>query len=158
MMDKKRDRSIILGAHDNIATCLMVHILASLSKDFNNLTRLSSQQSHASSFAYAGTLTFSLISTSRLLKGSQAALSGISTAFRGFLPSKLRYAQHILDSMLDSSLLSYAQWLSCHCQSLTSRRCRHSLIGAWSPLLLTVCSERKGKSCCEIASSLRSCQ
>jgi broad specificity phosphatase PhoE len=35
--NKKRDRSIILVAHGNMATCLMVYILASLPKDFNNL-------------------------------------------------------------------------------------------------------------------------
>jgi hypothetical protein len=35
--NKKRDRSIILVARDNMATCLMVYILASLLKDFNNL-------------------------------------------------------------------------------------------------------------------------
>jgi len=30
----KRDLSIILAAHDNMATCFMVYILASLPKDF----------------------------------------------------------------------------------------------------------------------------
>ncbi len=34
--NRKCDRPIILGAHDNMATCLTVYILASLPKDFNN--------------------------------------------------------------------------------------------------------------------------
>jgi hypothetical protein len=32
--NKKRDRSTILVAHDNMAACLMVYILTSLPKDF----------------------------------------------------------------------------------------------------------------------------
>jgi len=58
--NKKHDRSIILVAHDNMATCLMAYILASLPKDFNNLTRLRNQQFHVGSFTYARTLTFFL--------------------------------------------------------------------------------------------------
>ena len=87
--NEKRDRSIILLTHDNMATCLIVYILASLPKDFNNLTRLSNRQSHVGSFTYAHTLAFSLISTSMLLKDSQAALNGITTASKSFLPSQL---------------------------------------------------------------------
>jgi hypothetical protein len=86
---RKRGRSIIPMAHDNMATCLMVYILASLTEDFNNLARLSNQQLHLGSYTYADTLTFSLISTSMLLKGSQAGLNGINTTSKSFRPSQL---------------------------------------------------------------------
>jgi len=59
--NEKRDRSIILVADDNMATCLTVYILASAPKDFNNLAWLSNQQFDVGSFTYAHTLTFSLI-------------------------------------------------------------------------------------------------
>ena len=87
--NKKRDRSVILVANDNMASCLMVYILASLLKDFNNLAWLSNQQFHVAPLTYAHTLTFSIMSTSMLLKGSRAALNGISTASKSFLPSQL---------------------------------------------------------------------
>jgi hypothetical protein len=45
----KRDRSIILVADDNMATCLMVYILATLLKDFNKLAWLDNQQFHVGS-------------------------------------------------------------------------------------------------------------
>lgn len=44
--NKERDRWIILAAHDNMAIRLMVYILASLQKDFNNLARFSNRQFH----------------------------------------------------------------------------------------------------------------
>lgn len=59
--NNKHDRSIILVTLDNMAICLMVYILASLLKDFNNLARPSNQQSHVGSFAYAHNLTFSYL-------------------------------------------------------------------------------------------------
>jgi hypothetical protein len=104
-MNKKRDRLIILVAHDNMAICLMVYILASLPKDFNNLARLSNQQFHVGCLAYAHNPTFSLISASMLLRGGQAALNDISTASKSFLPSQLWHAQHILGAMIGSSFL-----------------------------------------------------
>jgi hypothetical protein len=61
--NKEGDRSIILVADDNMATCLMVYILASLPKDFNNLARLSNEQFYVGSFTYAHALTFSPIAT-----------------------------------------------------------------------------------------------